>query len=44
MPNRIYNKQVTPKGYRRGGDVMSKPKPKAFIFKLIQGMRHKKQV
>ena len=28
MPNRIYNKQVTPKGYRRGGDVMSKPKPK----------------
>ena len=25
MPNRLYNKQVTPKGYQKGGSV-KKPK------------------
>ena len=26
MPNRLYNKQVTPKGYKKGGGVGKKMK------------------
>ena len=26
MPNRLYNKQVTPKGYKRGGGVTDSQK------------------
>ena len=31
MPNRLYNKQVTPKGYQKGGKVK---KPAAGLFKF----------
>ena len=34
MPNRLYNKQVTPKGYKRGGGVTDK-KPNKSNFKSI---------
>ena len=27
MANRLYNKQVTPKGYKRGGGVTGEKKP-----------------
>jgi hypothetical protein len=45
MPNRIYNKQVTPKGYKRGGGVTetakkqameAKPKTKATTKKFLK--------
>ena len=35
MPNRLYNKQVTPKGYKRGGGVTGKKK------NVIQRLRKK---
>ena len=47
MPNRLYNKQVTPKGYKRGGGVSesskkqelaSRPKRKATTKKVLKAM------
>jgi hypothetical protein len=34
MANRIYNKQVTPKGYKRGGEVKKPGKVKSFFGKV----------
>ena len=42
MANRLYNKQVTPKGYKRGGGVTGEKKP-GIIRKAIGNVR-KKQI
>ena len=34
MANRLYNKQVTPKGYKRGGEVKKPGKVKSFFGKI----------
>ncbi len=34
MANRLYNKQVTPKGYKRGGEVKKPGKVKSFFGKV----------
>ena len=34
MANRLYNKQVTPKGYKRGGEVKKPGKIKSFFGKV----------
>ena len=38
MANRLYNKQVTPKGYKRGGGVTGEKKP-GIIRKAIGKVR-----
>ena len=40
MANRLYNKQVTPKGYKRGGGVTGEKKP-GIIRKAIGKVREK---
>ena len=40
MANRLYNKQVTPKGYKRGGGVTGKKKP-GKVRSLIGKIRKK---
>ena len=40
MPNRLYNKQVSPKGYKRGGGVTGEKKP-GKIRSLIGKIRKK---
>ncbi len=42
MANRLYNKQVTPKGYKRGGGVTGEKKPgiiRKAIGKVIRLLR-----
>ena len=34
MANRLYNKQVSPKGYKRGGEVKKPGKIKSFFGKV----------
>ncbi len=34
MANRLYNKQVTPKGYKRGGEVKKPGKVRSFFGKV----------
>ena len=33
MPNRLYNKQVSPKGYKKGGIAKLNPGLKAYMMK-----------